>query len=92
MMLAQRNLRSPVGGVRLFKIGDVMRQTGLSRQTVHNYTVLGLVSEASRTEGGHRLYDAAAVETLRRVIALRRALTLSEIRAKLACEQEEGLH
>jgi DNA-binding transcriptional MerR regulator len=90
MMLAPSNLRLQEATDRLFKIGDVMRQTVLSRQTVHNYTVLGLVSEASRTQGGHRLYDSAAVETLRRVIALRSGQTLSEIRAMLAREREEG--
>jgi len=31
---------------KLFKIGEVMQYTGLSRQTVHNYTLAGLIHEA----------------------------------------------
>ena len=42
---------------KLFKIGEVMEETGLSRQTIHNYTLAGLIQEARRTPSGHRLYD-----------------------------------
>ena len=41
---------------KLFKIGEVMRYSRLSRQTIHNYTMLGLITEEERTESGHRLY------------------------------------
>ena len=41
-----------------YKIGEVMRYSGLSRQTLHNYTMLGLITPVTRTESGHRLYGA----------------------------------
>jgi DNA-binding transcriptional MerR regulator len=31
---------------KLYKIGEVMKYTGLSRQTIHNYTMMGLIHEA----------------------------------------------
>jgi len=42
-----------MGPKKLFKIGEVMRYTGLSRQTLHNYTMMGLIQEAERTDSGH---------------------------------------
>ena len=71
---------------KLYKIGEVMRYTGLSRQTVHNYTVMGLISEAERTPSGHRLYEESVFERLRRVRALQEFMTLQEIKAHLEHE------
>jgi hypothetical protein len=42
---------------KLYRIGEVAEYTGLSRQTIHNYTTMGLIREARWTRGGHRLYD-----------------------------------
>ena len=74
---------------RLFRIGEVMRYSGLSRQTVHNYTVLGLITERERTPGGHRLYPEEVFYRLERIKELRKTRTLSEIRRIL--EVEEGI-
>jgi len=70
----------------LFRIGEVMRYSGLSRQTVHNYTVLGLITEHERTAGGHRLYAEEVFGRLDRIMELRKTRTLSEIRRVLASE------
>jgi DNA-binding transcriptional MerR regulator len=64
---------------KLFKIGEVMRYTGLSRQTVHNYTMLGLLREEERTDSGHRLYGEDVFERVERIKALRATKTLKEI-------------
>ena len=71
---------------KLYKIGEVMQYTGLSRQTVHNYTVMGLISEAERTRSGHRLYGEDVFERLRRIKALQEFMTLQEIKAHLEHE------
>jgi DNA-binding transcriptional MerR regulator len=63
-----------------FKIGEVMRYTGLSRQTLHNYTVMGLITERERTESGHRLYGEEVFGRLRRLEELKGRMTLLEIR------------
>ena len=66
--------------VKRFRIGEVARFSGLSRQTVHNYTIMGLISEHEWTEGGHRLYDESVFETLARIDQLKDTRTLREIR------------
>jgi DNA-binding transcriptional MerR regulator len=66
---------------KLYRIGEIMRYTNLSRQTVHNYTVLGLISEVDRTDGNQRLYGEEAFARLERVEQLKRqGKTLREIK------------
>lgn len=72
---------------KLYRIGEIMRHTGLSRQTVHNYTVFGLITEEERTEAGHRLYGEEVFERLRRIEELKQdEKTLREIRQILGRE------
>jgi len=49
---------------KLYRIGELVAYSGLSRQTVHNYTAMGLLREADWTEGGHRLYDESVFERI----------------------------
>ena len=55
---------------KLFKIGEVMEYSGLSRQTIHNYTLAGLVSEARRTVSGHRLYGEDVFDRIEKIKVL----------------------
>ena len=55
---------------KLYKIGEVMQYTGLSRQTIHNYTLAGLIQEARRTATGHRLYDETVFDRLEQIKVL----------------------
>jgi DNA-binding transcriptional MerR regulator len=48
-----------------------MEYSGLSRQTLHNYTTMGLIRESDWTRGGHRLYDETVFERLIRVARLK---------------------
>ena len=69
---------------KLFKIGEVMQYTGLSRQTVHNYTLTGLIQEARRTASGHRLYDEAVFDRLEEIKTLQsKNYTLMQIKKLL---------
>jgi DNA-binding transcriptional MerR regulator len=68
---------------KLYRIGELVAYTPFSRQTIHNYTIMGLIHEAQWTEGGHRLYDESVFERLSEIIRLRRTKTLSEIRVIL---------
>jgi DNA-binding transcriptional MerR regulator len=65
---------------KLYRIGDLVRCTSFTRQTLHNYTIMGLIQEASWTEGGHRLYDETVFERLWQIQQLRETKSLSEIR------------
>lgn len=70
--------------VKLYRIGELVNYTPFSRQTIHNYTIMGLIREASWTEGGHRLYDESVFERLSEILRLRRTKTLSQIREILS--------
>ena len=72
--------------VKLYRIGELVRYTPFSRQTIHNYTIMGLIREAQWTEGGHRLYDESVFKRLSEIIELKRTKTLSEIRHILSEE------
>ena len=65
---------------KLYRIGEVMKYSGLSRQTVHNYTMMGLIREAERTEAGHRLYEEDVFERIEKIKELKKNRTLKEIR------------
>lgn len=65
---------------KLYRIGELVRYSPFSRQTIHNYTIMGLIREAQWTEGGHRLYDESVFERLSKIIELKKTKTLSEIR------------
>jgi len=56
---------------KLYRIGEIVEYSGLSRQTIHNYTTMGLLSECRWTRGGHRLYDESAFERLNGIAELR---------------------
>ena len=92
---AERGGGAPGGGGRapgvprkLFKIGEVMAHTGISRQTLHNYTMLGLITEEMRTDSGHRLYGEEVFHRLARIDELKRRHSLKEVREIL--DREEG--
>jgi len=55
------------------KIGEVAKRTGIGVETLRFYERSGLLSQPARTEGGYRLYDAEALDTLE---FIKRAQTL----------------
>jgi len=74
---SNQSLKAPA---KLYRVGELVRYTPFSRQTIHNYTTMGLIRESEWTEGGHRLYDESVFERLSRIIELRKTKTLSQIR------------
>ena len=75
---------------KLYRIGELVSCTPFSRQTIHNYTIMGLIREAKWTEGGHRLYDESVFKRLSEIIQLRKTKTLNEIREMLAEEKRNS--
>ena len=69
---------------KLYRIGELIQYTPFSRQTIHNYTIMGLIHEAAWTEGGHRLYDETVFGRLSKIIEMRKTKTLTQIREELA--------
>ena len=58
---------------KLYRIGEVVEYSGMSRQTIHNYTTIGLLRESKWTTGGHRLYDESVFERLDRIAEMKAA-------------------
>jgi DNA-binding transcriptional MerR regulator len=83
--------RSSVGvqiPAKRYRIGEIVRCSPFSRQTIHNYTIMGLIREAEWTEGGHRLYDETVFARLSRIEELRKTKSLAEIRRILGEEEQ----
>jgi len=73
---------------RLYRIGDLVRYTPFSRQTIHNYTTMGLIRESEWTDGGHRLYDESVFQRLSRIMEMKKTKSLFEIRRILNKEDK----
>ena len=57
----------------------------MSRQTIHNYTTMGLLRESRWTDGGHRLYDESVFARLDEIAELKRQrMSLQDIREHFA--------
>ncbi len=76
--------------VKQFRIGEVAHYSGLSRQTVHNYTIMGLIREVEWTDGGHRLYPESVFSRLALIDQLKKCQTLRQIRQAIDSYDEEG--
>lgn len=72
---------------KLYRIGELVNYTPFSRQTIHNYTIMGLIRETKWSEGGHRLYDESVFERLSKIMQLKKTKNLTEIRRILCKEQ-----
>ena len=65
---------------RLYRIGDLAEMAGVSRQVVSTYCMYGLIQEADRTPGGHRLFDESTARRIQLIQKLKGRYTLGEIR------------
>ena len=81
---SNRRLHVPA---KRYRIGELVRYSPFSRQTIHNYTIMGLIREAEWTEGGHRLYDETVFDRLSRIMELKESMSLTEIRHVLSEEE-----
>jgi len=56
---------------KLYRISEVAAYAGTSRQTIHNYTTMGLLQESRWSEGGHRLYDETVFPRLDEILSMK---------------------
>jgi len=82
-----RTLKVPA---KRYRIGELIRYSPFSRQTIHNYTIMGLIREAEWTQGGHRLYDESVFDRLSRILELKKTKNLTEIRRILREEESSS--
>ncbi|MGE5175107.1 MAG: MerR family transcriptional regulator [Hyphomicrobiales bacterium] len=69
---------------KLFKVGDLARQTGKSARALRLYEELGLLAPTARSSGGFRLYDETAITRIRWIELLQESgFTLHQIQTLL---------
>ena len=64
-----------------YKTKDILEKTGISRQVLQQYVTMGLVQEAEKTPGGHRIYGDDAVKRIQLIKQMNESgYTLRDIR------------
>jgi len=72
------------GGQQLLRVGDLARATGKTVRAIRLYEELGLLQPATRSSGGFRLYEPAALERVRWIDSLHSlGFSLQEMREVL---------
>ena len=78
---------------RVFRIGEVAEQVGVTTRTIRYYEELGLLDRgAERAKGAHRHYTQADVDHLRELVRMKELLGLSldELVTLAEAEQERA--
>jgi MerR family transcriptional regulator, thiopeptide resistance regulator len=67
------------------KVGQLAKRTGLTVRALHHYDEIGLLTPTTRTASGQRLYAAADIARLQKILSLKRlGFGLDDIRDLLA--------
>jgi MerR family transcriptional regulator, repressor of the yfmOP operon len=82
-------MSGPVGAH--FRIGEAASRAGVTTRTLRYYQEVGLLQPSSATPGGNRLYTAADVERLRRILELRDVMGFDLERIRLFLGSEDRL-
>ena len=57
--------KTPNAAGKPLKAGELARRTGLTRQSLHQYVLLGLLQPVDMTKGGQRLFEPDAVDRVK---------------------------
>ena len=68
---------------KLYRVSEIAEHVGLTRQTLHNYATIGLITEEAQTPGGQRLFDESVFSRLGLIRHLKPTHRLREIRRLL---------
>lgn len=70
-------------------IDAVVRQLNVTPRTLRYYEEIGLITPASRSSGGHRLYNQTNIDRVKQIISLKQELgfSLDEIKEILSAEK-----
>ncbi len=71
---------------KLYRATEIADHLGVTRQTIHNWATIGLITEQIRTPGGQKLYDESVFAVLDRIRRLKARHRLAEIRRILEAE------
>lgn len=67
-------------GARLYRTGEVLERTGISRQVLYRYIQLDLVTPASVTDTGRHLFSEVVFKQIEMIQGLNQRYTLRDIR------------
>ena len=77
----------------MLKIGELAKQTGVTRDTLRFYEKHDLVTPSSRNEAGYRLYSADDVQRVHFILSAKKVgFTLKEIHQLLSLEITKDQH
>ena len=65
---------------KLYRVSEIADHLGVTRQTIHNYATIGLITEEDRTPGGQRLFDESVFMRLLLIQRMKHTHRLTEIR------------
>lgn len=73
-----------------YTVEEASAKLGVTARTLHYYEEIGLIREVPRREGGHRIYDEAAIARIAHILRLKTLLgiSLQDIRPILEAEEE----
>jgi len=77
---------------KLYRVSEIAHHLDVTRQTVHNYATIGLITEETRTPGGQRLFHESVFGRLHEIQRLKRTHRLHEIRRILDRQERRGPH
>ena len=75
---------------KLYRASEIAQHLDVTRQTVHNYATIGLITEERRTPGGQRLFDESVFPRLVQIQRLKRTHRLHEIRRIFDRQERRG--
>ncbi len=79
--------------MKMLQIGQLAKLSGVSGDTLRFYEKVGLLTPASRSDSGYRLYDSDAVSRVHFIMKGKRiGLTLEEIQELLEIRLEASQH
>lgn len=72
-----------------WKIGEIIKRTGLTARTLHFYEEIGLIGPITRTRSGHRVYSSADLILLQQILCFRSmGVSLKDMKAMLGDSKE----
>ena len=74
----------------LLRMRELSERSGLSRQTLNHYLLLGLITEEARTPTGRCLFGPEVLERLAEIGTMKPRRTLRQIRETLARPSVKG--
>jgi DNA-binding transcriptional MerR regulator len=79
--------------MRLFRVGELAKRTGLTVRTLHHYDEIGLLEPSRRSAAGYRLYGEEDVVRLQQILSLRQlGLGLDQVREFLVSPESSVKH